>query len=36
MPIVVLPFVNTALAANRVFQRSVAELRESGVTVLFG
>lgn len=36
VPIVVLPFVNTALAANRVFQRSVAELRESGVTVLFG
>ncbi|MGQ0840203.1 flavoprotein [Actinokineospora sp.] len=36
LPIAVLPFVNTALAANRVFQRSVAELRESGVSVLFG
>lgn len=34
--IAVLPFVNTALAANRVFQRSVDELRLSGVTVLFG
>lgn len=36
VPIAVLPFVNTALAANRVFRRSVTELRESGVTVLFG
>ncbi|MCP2242885.1 flavoprotein [Lentzea aerocolonigenes] len=36
VPIAVLPFVNTALANNRVFHRSVAELRESGVTVLFG
>jgi Flavoprotein len=36
VPIVVLPFVNTALAANRVFQRSVDELRQSGVTVLLG
>ncbi|MGW5052218.1 flavoprotein [Actinokineospora sp. NPDC004072] len=36
LPIAVLPFVNTALAANRVFQRSVTELRESGVNVLFG
>lgn len=36
VPIVVLPFVNTALAANRVFQRSVDELRTSGVTVLLG
>lgn len=34
--IVVLPFVNQALAANRVFVRSVAELRQSGVRVLFG
>lgn len=33
---VVLPFVNTALAANRVFLRSVEELRQAGVTVLFG
>jgi hypothetical protein len=36
IPIVVVPFVNTALAANRVFTRSLAELRASGVTVLFG
>jgi hypothetical protein len=35
-PVVVLPFVNTALAANRVFARSMAELRACGVTVLFG
>lgn len=32
----VLPFVNHGLAANRVFLRSVAELREAGVRVLFG
>lgn len=36
VPIAVLPFVNASLAANRVFARSVAELRESGVTVLLG
>ncbi|WHT22633.1 flavoprotein [Crossiella sp. CA-258035] len=36
VPIAVLPFVNTALAANCVFQRSVNELRDAGVTVLFG
>jgi phosphopantothenoylcysteine synthetase/decarboxylase len=35
-PIAVLPFVNTALAANRVFDRSLAELRAAGVIVLFG
>lgn len=34
--IVALPFINQALAANRVFQRSVAELRTAGVRVLFG
>src|SRR5207247_9979206 len=34
--IVVLPFVNEALAANRVFLRSVGELRQAGVRVLFG
>ena len=34
--IVVLPFVNQALAANRVFVRSVEELRTAGVRVLFG
>jgi phosphopantothenoylcysteine synthetase/decarboxylase len=36
VPIVVLPFVNQALAANRVFIRSVDELRQIGVRVLFG
>jgi phosphopantothenoylcysteine synthetase/decarboxylase len=34
--IVVLPFVNQALAANPVFRRSVDDLRASGVRVLFG
>lgn len=34
--IVVLPFVNQGLAANRVFLRSVQELRQAGVRVLFG
>ncbi|MGH3519663.1 MAG: flavoprotein [Haloechinothrix sp.] len=36
VPIAVLPFVNTALTANRVFARSVSELRESDVRVLYG
>jgi len=36
LPIVVLPFVNQALAANRVFHQSVDELRQVGVRVLFG
>ncbi len=36
LPIAVLPFVNTALANNRPFLRSVEELRAAGVTVLFG
>ncbi len=36
VPIAVLPFVNTSLAANRVFARSVTELREANVTVLLG
>ena len=34
--IVVLPFVNQALAANPVFLRSVEELRQAAVRVLFG
>ena len=34
--IAVLPFVNQALAANRVFLRSVDELMAAGVRVLFG
>ncbi|MFG2006643.1 flavoprotein [Spirillospora sp. NPDC048911] len=32
----VLPFVNSALAANPVFERSLDELRAMGVQVLFG
>lgn len=36
IPITVLPFVNASLAANRVFARSVAELRDASVTVLLG
>ncbi|KAB2339225.1 flavoprotein [Actinomadura rudentiformis] len=32
----VLPFVNSALAANPVFMRSIGELRAMGVRVLFG
>lgn len=34
--IVVLPFVNQALAANPVFTRSIGQLRHAGVQVLFG
>lgn len=36
VPIAVLPFVNTALAANTVFTSSVAHLRREGVWVLYG
>jgi len=36
LPTVVLPFVNTALAANPAFSRSVHLLRNAGVHVLFG
>jgi hypothetical protein len=36
VPIAVLPFVNSGLANNRPFQRSVDELRAMGVKVLFG
>ena len=36
VPIAALPFVNTAFAANAAFQRSVAQLRAAGVTVLLG
>ena len=35
-PIVVLPFVNNALAANAVFDESVERLRKAGVTILLG
>ncbi len=34
--IVVLPFVNAALAAHPAFRRSVRELREAGVTIVHG
>lgn len=34
LPIVVLPFVNTALAGRAPFRRSVAELRREGVRVM--
>ena len=36
VPTAVLPFVNTALASNRVFTRSIEELRGCGVHVLYG
>ncbi|NRQ36323.1 flavoprotein [Nonomuraea sp. NN258] len=36
IPVVVLPFVNSALAGRRAFARSVEELRAEGVLVLFG
>jgi hypothetical protein len=36
VPVVVLPFVNTALAANSVYARSVQSLRRDGVHVLDG
>ena len=36
VPIAVLPFVNTSFAANRAYQRSVAELKDEGVLILDG
>jgi phosphopantothenoylcysteine synthetase/decarboxylase len=36
IPVVVLPFVSTALAARSVFRRSVTDLRAEGVQVLLG
>ncbi|WP_430788844.1 flavoprotein [Actinoplanes sp. G11-F43] len=36
IPVVVLPYVNRALAARLPFRRSVGQLRAEGVTVLFG
>ncbi len=36
VPIVVLPFVNTALASRAPFRRSVESLRAEGVTILLG
>jgi phosphopantothenoylcysteine synthetase/decarboxylase len=36
VPLVVLPFVNSALASRRPFQRSVKALRDEGVDILIG
>jgi phosphopantothenoylcysteine synthetase/decarboxylase len=36
LPLAILPFVNTALAAHPAFNRSVRELRDAGVDVLLG
>jgi phosphopantothenoylcysteine synthetase/decarboxylase len=36
IPVVVLPFVNSALAAHFAFQRSVRDLRSAGVRVILG
>ena len=36
VPIVVVPFVNSALAARAAFRRSVEELRREGVRILLG
>ena len=36
VPVAVLPFVNTAFAANAAFRRSVAALRAEGVAMLIG
>ncbi len=36
LPVVILPFVNTALANREPFKRSVDRLRAEGASVLFG
>jgi hypothetical protein len=36
IPVVVVPFVNSALAAHPTFQRSVALLRDTGIDVIHG
>jgi phosphopantothenoylcysteine synthetase/decarboxylase len=36
VPVVILPFVNTALAARQPFQRSVSQLRDEGALILLG
>jgi phosphopantothenoylcysteine synthetase/decarboxylase len=36
VPVIVLPFVNTALAGRRPFRWSIQELREKGVRILLG
>lgn len=35
-PVVILPFVNTALASRYPFQRAVSQLREEGVRIILG
>lgn len=36
IPVVILPFVNTALASRQPFQRAVGQLRDEGAKVLLG
>jgi phosphopantothenoylcysteine synthetase/decarboxylase len=36
IPVVVLPFVNAALAAHPAYRRSIAELRDAGVSIVLG
>jgi phosphopantothenoylcysteine synthetase/decarboxylase len=36
IPVVVLPFLNTALAGRRPFRRAIGQLRDEGVRVLLG
>jgi len=36
IPVVILPFVNSALASRRPFQHAVSQLRDEGVRVLLG
>ncbi|HET9895194.1 MAG TPA: flavoprotein [Streptosporangiaceae bacterium] len=36
MPVVILPFVNTALASRQPFHRAIAQLADEGVKVLLG
>jgi hypothetical protein len=36
IPVVVLPFVNSALASHPAFQRSVTLLRDTGIDVIYG
>jgi phosphopantothenoylcysteine synthetase/decarboxylase len=36
IPVVVLPFVNSAFASRTPFRRSIEQLRGEGITVLFG
>jgi hypothetical protein len=36
IPVVILPFVNSALASRRPFQHAVNQLRDEGVRILLG